>query len=152
MKTLFVALLAFLLTSAAAGTAPTRECLSQAEAAKAYPGKFLKYREIGSSRCWFAGPTPDKSEFKIAPASAEPLDSRAVSEAQRVQAPPAERLRSNMGALRRDVDAATARPADTADDLVGLAGTLCPGPLRGPAHDRPEGAEGAARGCSSGVR
>jgi hypothetical protein len=142
MKTLFVALLAFLLTSAAAGTAPSRECLSQAEAAKVYPGKFLKYREIGSLRCWFAGRTPDKSEFKITPASAGPHDTRAApSAAQRVQAAPVERLRSDVEA-RRDVATATAkaqekqaRPAEiarerkaAADDLVGLEDTLCPGP------------------------
>src|SRR5262245_7347227 len=49
--------------------------------------------------------------------------------------PPAERLTSDMGALRRDLVAATARPAvtaeerkGTADDLVGLEGTLCSGP------------------------
>jgi hypothetical protein len=46
-----------------------------------------------------------------------------------------ELLRSDVGALRQDVVAATARPAETteerkgmADDLVGLEGTLCPGP------------------------
>jgi hypothetical protein len=119
-RTLLAALLA--LTSAAHAK-PSRDCLSQAQAAKAYPGKFLKYREVGSLRCWFAGRTPDKSEFKIAPANAELRDSRA------------ERLGSNVGALRRDVVAATARPAETAEDregtaydLVGLEDTLCPGP------------------------
>ena len=103
MKTLFVALLAFLLTLAAAGTAPSRECLSQAQAAKVYPGKFLKYREVGSVRCWFAGPIPDKSEFKVAPASAEPQAAQATPSAQREQAAIVERLRAEVEALRRDV-------------------------------------------------
>jgi hypothetical protein len=141
MKTLFVALLAFLLTLAAAGTAPSRECLSQAQAAKVYPGKFLKYREVGSVRCWFAGPIPDKSEFKVAPASAEPQAAQATPSAQREQAAIVERLRAEVEALRRDVAAATAKAEEkqgqvaqraqerkaAEDDLVGLEGTLCPG-------------------------
>jgi hypothetical protein len=128
-RTLLAILMLLALTSAA-HAAPSRDCLSREQAAEVYPGKFLKYREIGSLRCWFAGSTPDKSEFKIAPASAEPRDTRAApSAAQRVQAAPVERLRSDVGALRRDVVAATARAAETAaDDLVGLEGTLCPGP------------------------
>ena len=134
-RTLLAILMLLALTSAA-HAAPSRDCLSQSQAAKVYPGKFLKYREIGSSRCWFAGPTPDKSEFKIAPANAEQRDTRAApSAAQRVQAAPVERLHSDVGALRQDVVAATARPAETAeerkgtaDDLVGLEGTLCRGP------------------------
>jgi hypothetical protein len=132
MKTLFVVLLAFLLTLAAAGTAPSRECLSQAQAAKVYPGKFLKYREVGSVRCWFAGPIPDKSEFKVAPASAEPQAAQATPSAQREQAAIIERLRAEVEALRRDVAAATAKADEkqgkgAEDDLVGLEGTLCPG-------------------------
>jgi hypothetical protein len=131
-----VAILMLLALTSAAHAAPSRDCLSQAQAAKVYPGKFLKYREVGSLRCWFAGPTPDKSEFKISPANAEPRDSRAApSGAQRVQDASVERLRFDVGALRPDVVAATARPAETAeerkgtaDDLVGLEGTLCPGP------------------------
>ena len=127
-----LAILALLALTPTAHAAASRDCLSQAQAAKVYPGKFLKYREFGSFRCWFAGPTPDKSEFRIAP---ERRDSRAEpSGAQRVQAAPMERLPSDMGALRRDGVAATARPAETAgerkgtaDDLVGLEGTLCSG-------------------------
>jgi hypothetical protein len=96
-----------------AHAAPSRECLSQAQAAKVYPGKFLKYREIGSSRCWFAGPTPDKSEFKIPPANAEPGDTCAVSSAvQRAQVESAERLRSDLGAQRQGVVGAIARPGN----------------------------------------
>ena len=44
-------------------------------------------------------------------------------------------LHSDVGALQQDVVTATVRPAETAkerkgaaDDLVGLEGTLCPGP------------------------
>lgn len=129
-----LAILALPALTSAAHAAPSRDCLSQVQAAKVYPGKFLKYREIGSFRCWFAGRTPDKSEFKIVPASAEPLDSRAAP-LHRVEAAPVERLRSDMGAQRPDVVAAAARPAETseerkatANDLVGLEGTLCPGP------------------------
>src|SRR5262245_51004810 len=129
-----LAILALPALTSAAHAAPSRDCLSQAQAAKVYPGKFLKYREIGSFRCWFAGRTPDKSEFKIAPASVEPVDSRAAP-SHRVEAAPVERIRTDMGALRRDVVAAAARPAETteeregtADDLVGLEDTLCPGP------------------------
>jgi len=113
------AILMLLPLTSAAHAAPSRECLSQAQAAKVYPGKFLKYREIGSLRCWFAGPTPDKSEFKIPPANAEPGDTRAAPSA----------------AHRQSVVDAIARPAETteerrgtADDLVGLDGTLCRGP------------------------
>src|SRR5262245_52204030 len=131
-----LAILALLALTPTAYAAASRDCLSQGQAAKVYPGKFLKYREVGSFRCWFAGPTPDKSEFRIAPANAEPYESRAEpSRTQRVQAAPAERPTSDMGALRRDLVAATARPAvtaeerkGTADDLVGLEGTLCSGP------------------------
>jgi hypothetical protein len=45
-----------------------------------------------------------------------------------------ERFHSDVGALRQDVVGAIVRPAETAerkgsaDDLVGLEGTLCPGP------------------------
>jgi hypothetical protein len=89
MKTLMVALLAFFAPTLAAAAAPSRDCLSQVQAAKVYPGKSLKYRQIGSVRCWFAGRTPDKSEFKIARASAEPRATRTTpSGMQRVQAAP----------------------------------------------------------------
>ena len=119
-RTLLAILIPLALMSAA-HAAPNRDCLSQAQAAKVYPGKFLKYREIGSLRCWFAGRTPDKSEFRTAPADAESRDTRAVASSTQWT-----------GSLRQDVVAAIARPAETAkepaDDLVGLEGTLCPGP------------------------
>jgi len=130
-----LAVLTLLTLTSAAHTAPRRDCLSQAQAAKVYAGKYLQYREVGSFRCWFAGPTPDKSEFKIDPPNADLRDSRAVPlGSQRVRAALVERLRSEVGAPREVVAAAT-RPAETAeehkgttDDLVGLEGTLCPGP------------------------
>jgi hypothetical protein len=84
--------------------APSRACLTQSEAAKEYPGKPLKYRQVGSVRCWFAGPTPEKSEFKIV---------------QRTPAPKA----AYASAAPRPRSVPTA-----SDDLVGLAGTLCAGP------------------------
>jgi hypothetical protein len=143
MRTLLAILMLLALTTAAAHAAPSRDCLSQAQAAKVYPGQFLKYREVGSLRCWFAGRTPDKSEFKITPASAGPPDARATTpSAQREQAATVERLRAEVEALRRDVAVATAKAEEkqgqvaqraqerkaAEDDLVGLEGTLCPGP------------------------
>src|SRR6185369_14906940 len=101
-----LAILILLALMSAAHAAPDRDCLSQAQAAKVYPGKFLKYREIGSLRCWFAGRTPDKSEFRIAPANAEPRDTRAVASSTQWT-----------GALRQDVVAAIGRPAETAKEL-----------------------------------
>src|SRR5262249_28140413 len=83
------------LASAPALAAPSRACLTQSEAVKEYRGKPLKYRQVGSTRCWFAGPTPAKSEFRIV--------QRAPAQ-QRPRAAPV-----------------------VADDLVGLAGTLCAG-------------------------
>jgi len=86
--------------------APSRACLTQNEAAKEYHGKPLKYRQVGSIRCWFAGRTPEKSEFKIV---------------QRAPAPKAAYA------------SATPRPRSApiaADDLIGLAGTLCAGPCQ----------------------
>src|SRR5262245_15001477 len=103
-----LAILMLLALSSTTHAAPSRDCLSQAQAAKVYPGKFLKYREVGSFRCWFAGRTPDKSEFKIAPDNAEPRDSRAApTGAQQMQAAPVEQLGSDVGAPRREVVAAT---------------------------------------------
>jgi hypothetical protein len=144
MKTLIVALLALFALTSVAAAAPSRDCLSQAQAAKVSPGKYLKYREIGPVRCWFAGRTPDKSEFKIARGSAEPRATRAKpSGAQRVQAAPVERRRPDVEALGQYVPAAgTAKleekqtrliqavleRAAAADDLTGLEGTLCAGP------------------------
>jgi hypothetical protein len=137
MKTLMVMLLAFFALTLVAAAAPNRDCLSQAQAAKVYPGKYLKYREIGAVRCWFAGRTPDKSEFKIARAGAEPRATRTTpSGAQRVQAAPM------VEALGQYVPAGTAQfeekqsrliqavreRAAAADDLAGLEGTLCAGP------------------------
>jgi len=104
MRTLaaIVTLLALMATPALA--APSRACLTQSEAAKAHPGKYLKYRQVGSVRCWFAGATPDKSEFKIAHAGKAPHVTTSVAR------PPQ--------AVRAKDD----------DGLVGLAGTLCAGP------------------------
>ena len=143
MKTLMVALLAFFALTLVAAAAPSRDCDSQARAAKMYPGRSLKYRQIGSVRCWFAGRTPDKSEFKIARASAEPRATRATpSGTQPVQAAPVERRRADLEALGQYVPAGTAEfeekksrfiqavreRAAAADDLAGLEGTLCAGP------------------------
>ena len=102
----FLAILMLLgLMSAPALAAPSRTCLTQSQAAKEYPGKYLKYRQVGSSRCWFAGRTPDKSEFRIARSAPTTAKAAYASVAPR------------------------ARHASTsADDLVGLAGTLCAGP------------------------
>jgi hypothetical protein len=126
-----------------AAAAPSRDCLSQAQAAKVYPGKSLRYRQIGTVRCWFAGRTPDKSEFKIARASAKPRATRATpSGTQRVQAAPVERRRADVEALGQYVPAGTAKLEEkqsllmqvvrehvaAADDLAGLEGTLCAGP------------------------
>src|SRR5262245_23498068 len=100
---IFVAILLLMaLMPVPALAAPSRACLTQSEAAKEYRGKPLKYRQVGSTRCWFAGSTPAKSEFKIV--------ARAPAPKARY-APAVPRLR-------------TAPP----DDLVGLAGTLCAGP------------------------
>jgi len=94
-------LLALISTPALA--APSRACLTQSEAAKAHPDQYLKYRQVGSVRCWFAGATPAKSEFKVVHAGVGMR--AATSGTRRLQAAPA------------------------ADDvMVGLAGTLCPGP------------------------
>jgi hypothetical protein len=143
MKALMVALLAFFAPTLVEAAAPSRDCLSQAQAAKVYPGKYLKYREIGTARCWFAGRTPDKSEFKIARASAEPRAGRATSSGtQRVQAAPVERRRADVEALGQYVPAGAAtleekqirliqavrERAAAVDDLAGLEGTLCAGP------------------------
>jgi hypothetical protein len=101
---IFVAILLLLaLTSAPALAAPSRACLTQSEAAKEYRGKLLKYRQVGSIRCWFAGATPAKSEFKIARQAPAPK----AAQASRAQHP---------------------RSAPTAaDELAGLSGTLCAG-------------------------
>jgi hypothetical protein len=142
MKKLKVALLAFFAPTLVAA-APSRDCLSQTQAAKVYPAKSLKYRQIGSVRCWFAGRTPDKSEFKVACASAESRATRATSSGtQRVRAAPVERPRADVEALGQYVPAGTAEleekqsrliqavreRASAADDLAGLEGTLCAGP------------------------
>jgi hypothetical protein len=103
MRTLAATLILLALLSAPALAAPSRACLTQSEATKAHPGKYLKYRQVGSVRCWFAGATPAKSEFKIVHAGVGLR--AAASGARRLQAAPA---------------------AD--DALVGLAGTLCAGP------------------------
>jgi hypothetical protein len=144
MKALMVALLAFFaLTSVVVAAAPSRDCFSQAQAGKVHPGKSLRYRQVGSVRCWFAGRTPDKSEFKIARASAERRAARATaSGTQRVRAAAVERRPAYVEALGQYLSAGTARleekqsrltqtereRAAAADDLVGLEGTLCAGP------------------------
>jgi|SRR5689334_12284061 len=104
MRTFLAILVLVALIPATALAAPSRACLSHNEAAKEYRGKPLKYRQVGSTRCWFAGRTPAKSEFKIV---------------ARVPAPTA----AYAAATPRPRSAATA-----ADELVGLAGTLCAGP------------------------
>jgi len=104
MRTFLAILMLLALTSASALAAPSRPCLTQSEAAKEYRGKPLKYRQVDSIRCWFAGRTPDKSEFKIV---------RQAPAAKAAYASAAPRPRS------------APKPAD---DLVGLAGTLCAGP------------------------
>src|SRR3954447_11123160 len=104
MRTFLAIVMLLAVTSAPAVAASSRACLTQSEAAKEYRGKPLKYRQVGSVRCWFAGRTPEKSEFKIV---------------QRTPAPKAAYA------------SATPRPRSVptaSDDLVGLAGTLCAGP------------------------
>jgi hypothetical protein len=104
MRIFLAILLLLALTPAPALAAPSRACLTQSEAAKEYRGKLLKYRQVGSLRCWFAGATPAKSEFKIT----RPAPAPKAAQASRAQQP---------------------RSAPTAtDELVGLSGTLCAGP------------------------
>jgi len=104
MRTILAIAALLALMSAPALAAPSRACLTQSEAAKEYRGKPLKYRQVGSHRCWFAGRTPDKSEFKIVR-----------------RAPTAPKAAYASAAPRRSAPTA-------ADDLVGLSGTLCAGP------------------------
>jgi len=104
-RTLAAIVMLLALIAAPALGAPSRACLTQSAAAKAHPGKYLKYRQVGSTRCWFAGATPDKSEFKIIHASLRAASADKQRGAWRLQTAPA---------------------AD--DALVGLAGTLCAGP------------------------
>ena len=107
MRTLAATLMLLALISAPALAAPSRACLTQSEAHKAHPDQYLKYRQVGSVRCWFAGRTPDKSEFKIAH---KDVGVRATASGPRMQV------------------ALAAHAALAEDDaLVGLAGTLCPG-------------------------
>jgi hypothetical protein len=103
MRTLAAILTLLALMSTPTLAAPSRACLTQSEAAKAHPGKYLKYRQVGPVRCWFAGATPAKSEFKIVHAG--------------------KGLRATTSGSRRP----QAAPA-TDDAMVGLAGTLCAGP------------------------
>jgi hypothetical protein len=109
MRTVLAIVMLLALMSAPALAAPSRACLTQSEAAKEYRGKPLKYRQVGSVRCWFAGRTPEKSEFKIVqrapPPKAAPTAAYASASALRPRSAPTE-----------------------PDDLVGLAGTLCAGP------------------------
>jgi hypothetical protein len=109
MRTLAAIVMLLALISAPALAAPSRACLTQSEAAKAHPGQYLKYRQVGSVRCWFAGRTPDKSEFKLAHNG---VGLRAMAKAPRIET------------AAPQIQAALA--AD--DALVGLTGTLCSGP------------------------
>ncbi len=104
MRTFLAIVMLLALMSAPALAGPSRACLTQSEAAKEFQGKPLKYRQVASVRCWFAGRTPEKSEFKIV---------------RRAPVPKA----AYASAAPRPRSAPTA-----ADDLVGLAGTLCAGP------------------------
>jgi hypothetical protein len=104
MRTFLAILLLVALIPATALAAPSRACLTQSEAAKEYRGKPLKYRQVGSTRCWFAGRTPAKSEFKIVARAPAPKAAYAAAAPRPRSAPTA------------------------ADELVGLAGTLCAGP------------------------
>ena len=104
MRTFLAIVMLLALMSAPALAAPSRACLTQSEAAKEYPGKPLKYRQVGSVRCWFAGRTPEKSEFKIVHRTPPPKAAYASATPQPRSVPTA------------------------SDDLVGLAGTLCAGP------------------------
>jgi hypothetical protein len=64
-----LAVMALLMLTTSAQAAKL-ECLTtQSQAAKIYPGKHLKYREINGSKCWYAGRTRAKSEFSL-PATA----------------------------------------------------------------------------------
>ena len=104
MRTFLAIVMLLALTSAPALAAPSRACLTQSEAAKEYRGQPLKYRQVGSVRCWFAGRTPEKSEFKIVHRTPDPKAAYASATPQPRSTPTA------------------------SDDLVGLAGTLCAGP------------------------
>jgi len=110
MRTFVAIVMLLALTSAPslvapALAAPSRACLTQSDAAKEYRGKPLKYRQVGSVRCWFAGRTPEKSEFKIVRQTPAPKAAYASAAPRPPRSAPA-----------------------AADDLVGLAGTLCAGP------------------------
>ena len=113
MRTFLGIVMLLALTSAPALAAPSRACLTQDEATKVYRGKPLKYRHVGSIRCWFAGRTPAKSEFRIVERASAP---KSVPKA-------APRVAAYASAESRPRSAPTA-----ADDLIGLAGTLCAGP------------------------
>src|SRR5215470_17086611 len=89
MRTLAAILMLLALTSAPALAAPSRACLTQSAAAKAHPGQYLKYRQVGSTRCWFAGDTPDKSEFKIIHATLRAESANKQSGVRRTQTAPA---------------------------------------------------------------
>src|SRR5215470_8359179 len=116
----FLAILVLLaLTAAPALAAPTRACLTQNEAAKEYRGKYLKYRQVGSVRCWFAGRTPDKSEFKIV-RRAPPTPKAGYASAASASAVQASVAQASVAPQPR-------RAPTAPDDLAGLAGTLCAG-------------------------
>jgi hypothetical protein len=58
-----------MLATLALTTAPAAaklDCLTtQAQARKVYPAQALKYRQINDTRCWYAGRTRAKSEFRL---------------------------------------------------------------------------------------
>jgi hypothetical protein len=67
MRTLML-ILAMLATLALTTTpaAAKLDCLTtQAQARKVYPAQALKYRQINDTRCWYAGRTRAKSEFRL---------------------------------------------------------------------------------------
>jgi hypothetical protein len=113
MRTLLGIVMLLALTSAPALAAPSRACLTQGEAAKEYRGKPLKYRQVGSIRCWFAGHTPAKSEFRIVERTPSAKSAPRAAPRVAAYASAESRLRST---------------PTVADDLIGLAGTLCAGP------------------------
>ena len=117
MRSFLAIVMLLALTSAPALAAPSRACLTQSEAAKEYRGKPLKYRQVGSIRCWFAGRTPAKSEFRI------------VERASAAKSAPRTAPRTPSRVAVYAAVESRPRSAPTAtDDLVGLAGTLCAGP------------------------
>lgn len=61
---------------------PYKVCLTQSQAAAVYPGKHLRYREIGRDKCWYytSGKTPKKAEFISRPTSVASKPFRAIQQ------------------------------------------------------------------------